>query len=170
KRVAGSAALDRHRGIAPHVPEKHAPGPRALAPLSHRRGPLPRRRAGPRQRPNRSAVIRTQNSLAEQLLRGAERHAAFEALKGRVEEPGGGSSAIPIRGVAGSAGALFLAALARSVKRPFVVIAPDLDRAEAWRDDLEFLLGPDRVVSLPPHDVVPWTSQVATGPVRDDRV
>jgi transcription-repair coupling factor (superfamily II helicase) len=113
-------------------------------------------------------VIRTQDSLAEQLLRGAERHAAFEALKARVEA--GGGAAIPIRGVAGSAGALFLAALARSVKRPFAVIAPDLDRAESWRDDLEFLLGPDRVVSLPPHDVVPWTSQVATGPVRDDRV
>src|SRR5262249_13612851 len=64
----------------------------------------------------------------------------------------------------------FLAALARSAGRPFAVIAPDLDRAEAWRDDLEFLLGPDRVVYLPPHDVVPWSSQVATGPVRDDRI
>jgi len=127
-------------------------------------------------------LIRTADSLAEQLLRGAERHPGFEALKARVEDagaaPGGGSRSgpaaggapVPIRGVAGSAGALFLAALARSVKRPFAVIAPDLDRAEAWRDDLEFLLGPDRVVYLPPHDVVPWSSQVATGPVRDDRV
>ncbi|HXF58986.1 MAG TPA: transcription-repair coupling factor, partial [Candidatus Saccharimonadales bacterium] len=75
-----------------------------------------------------------------------------------------------VRGIAGSAGALFLAALARSRSRPFAVIAPDIDRAEAWRDDLEFLLGPDRVVYLPPHDVVPWSSQVATGPVRDDRI
>ena len=127
-------------------------------------------------------MIRTADSLAEQLLRGAERHPGFEGLKARVEDagaaPGGGSRSgpaaggapVPIRGVAGSAGALFLAALARSVKRPFAVIAPDLDRAEAWRDDLEFLLGPDRVVYLPPHDVVPWSSQVATGPVRDDRV
>jgi transcription-repair coupling factor (superfamily II helicase) len=50
------------------------------------------------------------------------------------------------------------------------VLAPDLDRAQAWREDLEFLLGPERVVYLPPHDVVPWSAQVATGPVRDDRL
>ena len=108
-------------------------------------------------------------SLAEQLLRGAERHPGFDALRARVgAEDGPGP--IPVRGIVGSAGALLLAGLARSVSRPFAVIAPDIDRAEAWRDDLEFLLGPDRVVSLPPHDVVPWSAQVATGPVRDDRI
>ena len=131
-------------------------------------------------------MIRTADSLAEQLLRGAERHPGFEALRARIEEDAGAGAAaaaaarkgaaaadqgsIPIRGVAGSAGALFLAALARWVRRPFAVIAPDIDRAEAWRDDLEFLLGADRVVYLPPHDVVPWSSQVATGPIRDDRM
>ena len=114
-------------------------------------------------------MIQTAYSLAEQLLRGAERHPGFEALSARVSEPSE-SGAIPIRGIAGSAGALFTAALARSARSPIAVIAPDLDRAEAWRDDLEFLLGPDRVVYLPPHDVVPWSSQVATGPVRDDRM
>ncbi len=107
-------------------------------------------------------------SLAEQLLRGAERHPAFDALRSGVAAAP--PAAIPVRGIAGSAGALLLAALARSVARPFAVVAPDLDRAEAWRDDLEFLLGPDRVAYLPPHDVVPWSAQVATGPVRDDRI
>jgi len=108
-------------------------------------------------------------SLAEQLLNAAERHPEFSSLQNRVEgasprEP------IPVRGLAGSAGALFVALLARRTGRPFAVIAPDLDRAEAWRDDLEFLLGADRVVYLPPHDVVPWSTQTPTGPVRDDRV
>ncbi|TMQ56974.1 MAG: transcription-repair coupling factor [Candidatus Eisenbacteria bacterium] len=112
-------------------------------------------------------MIQTASSLAEQLLRAAERHPGFDALRSRVA---GDAAAVPVRGVAGSAGALLLAGLTRSLPRPFAVIAPDLDRAEAWRDDLEFLLGPDRVVYLPPHDVVPWSSQVATGPVRDDRI
>ncbi len=116
-------------------------------------------------------MIKTAYSLAEQLLRGAERHPGFEALRDRLRgAPGAGAGSIPLRGIAGSAGALFLAGLARSIQRPFAVIAPDLDRAEAWRDDLEFLLGPDRVVYLPPHDVVPWSAQVATGPVRDERI
>jgi transcription-repair coupling factor (superfamily II helicase) len=112
-------------------------------------------------------VIKTADSLADQLLAAAERHPGFDELRSRTE---GDAVAVPVRGIAGSAGALLLAGLARSVRRPFAVIAPDLDRAEAWRDDLEFLLGRDRVVSLPPHDVVPWSSQVATGPVRDDRI
>ena len=117
-------------------------------------------------------MIKTAYSLADQLLRAAERHPGFEALRARVGDAGAatGGGPIPVRGIAGSAGALFLAALARSVGRPLAVIAPDLDRAEAWRDDLEFLLGQDRVVYLPPHDVVPWSAQVATGPVRDDRM
>jgi transcription-repair coupling factor (superfamily II helicase) len=114
-------------------------------------------------------VTKTAYSLAEQLLRGVERHPGYDALRVRVASEDG-HGPIPVRGIAGSAGALLLAGLARSVSRPFAVIAPDIDRAEAWRDDLEFLLGPDRVVSLPPHDVVPWSAQVATGPVRDDRI
>ena len=116
-------------------------------------------------------MIKTAYSLAEQLLRGAERHPEFEALRDRIREgPGTRTGPIPVRGIAGSAGALFLAGLKRSIQRPLAVIAPDLDRAEAWRDDLEFLLGPDRAVYLPPHDVVPWSAQVATGPIRDDRI
>ena len=112
-------------------------------------------------------MIRSAPSLVEQLLRGAERHPGYEALRARLAED---AKVIPVRGIAGSAGALFLAALAGAAAQPFAVIAPDLDRAEAWRDDLEFLLGEGRVVYLPPHDVVPWSNQVATGPVRDDRI
>jgi transcription-repair coupling factor (superfamily II helicase) len=112
-------------------------------------------------------VSRTAPSLAEQLLRGAERHPGFESLRARLDAR---AAATPVRGIAGSAGALFLAALARSTPRPFAVIVPDLDRAEAWKDDLEFLLGEGRVAYLPPQDVVPWSAQIATGPVRDDRI
>ncbi|MBI4364858.1 MAG: transcription-repair coupling factor, partial [Candidatus Latescibacteria bacterium] len=109
-------------------------------------------------------------SLAEQLLRATERHPALSAVEARLAEPDLRRGATPLRGVAGSVGALFVALLARSTGRHFAVVAPDLDRAYAWRDDLDFLMGPDRVVFLPPHDVVPWSAQVATGPVRDDRI
>ena len=110
-------------------------------------------------------------SLAEQLLRAAERHPAIALLRSRIaESKPGAEGAVPVRGVAGSAAALSVALLASTTSRPFAVIAPDLDRAEAWRDDLEFFLGEDRVVYFPPHDVVPWSAQVATGPVRDDRL
>jgi transcription-repair coupling factor (superfamily II helicase) len=77
---------------------------------------------------------------------------------------------VRVKGASGSSGALLLAVLAREARRPLAVIAPDLDRAEAWRDDLTFLLGEGRVVYLPPIDVVAWSAQSATGPVRDDRL
>jgi len=79
-------------------------------------------------------------------------------------------AAIRVRGASGSSAALLFAILASDPGRPAAVIAPDIERAEAWRDDLTFLLGEDRVVYVPPLDVVPWSAQFATAPVRDDRL
>ncbi len=115
--------------------------------------------------------------LASRLLDAASEHPAMAALGGRLGEAGragGGAGralrAARVRGAAGSSGPLLFARLARDAARPLAVIVPDLDRAEAWRDDLSFLLGEGRVVYIPPLDVVPWSAQSATAPVRDDRL
>ena len=114
--------------------------------------------------------------LAQRLLAAGARHPVLPALRAALaagaRASGDGAPAARLRGVAGSAAALALALLAREDAggTPLAVVVPDLDRALAWREDLEFLLGIDRVAYLPPHDVVPWSAQVSTGPVRDDRL
>jgi transcription-repair coupling factor (superfamily II helicase) len=116
-------------------------------------------------------VTRTGGALAERLLEAAERHPGIAELREAVVRPrAGGAPPARVRGVAGSAGALALASIARSSGARFVVIAPDLDRAEAWRDDLQFLLGEDGVVYVPPHDVVPWSTQAPSAPVEEERI
>lgn len=117
----------------------------------------------------------TPTPLAARLLAAAKTHPALASLRERVGS--GAAAATParaestrIRGASGSSGALLLAALAEETRRPLAVIAPDLQRAEAWRDDLAFLLGDERVVYVPPLDVVAWSNQHATAPVRDDRL
>ena len=107
--------------------------------------------------------------LARRLVEAAARHPALPAL-GASLAAATRAPHVRVRGAAGSSGALALAALLEQTGRPIAVIAPDIDRAEAWRDDLSFLLGEDRVVYLPPLDVVPWSNQLATAPVRDDRL
>ena len=108
-------------------------------------------------------------ALAERLLASAENLPAVVVLRERLAAS---PSAAPVRvrGASGSSAALLLAALAKTPGRAAAVIVPDIERAEAWRDDLAFLLGDDRVVYLPPLDVVPWSAQTATAPVRDDRL
>jgi len=109
--------------------------------------------------------------LAERLLEAGGRHPALEPLRDAIAAAHADPArAVSLQGASGSAGALALGCLLSDGAAPFAVVAPDLDRAHSWRDDLEFLLGAERVVFLPPPDVVPWTSQVATGPVRDDRL
>ena len=107
-------------------------------------------------------------SLAERLLDAAEKLPALATLRERLDNAE--HRAARLRGASGSSASLLLAALTRVTGRPAAVVAPDIERAEAWRDDLTFLLGDDRVVYLPPLDVVPWTAQTATAPVRDDRL
>src|SRR5688572_12029891 len=117
------------------------------------------------------------SAVAERLLEAGESHPAVRELEERLGAASGDGSrdagarpAVRLRGVAGGSGALVAALLARRPGAPLAIIAPDLDRAEAWRDDLSFLLGADRVVFLPTLDTVPWTTQVATAPVREDRL
>ena len=111
------------------------------------------------------------SGLAGRLLEAAGRHPAARQLIERIGRTDAVTPALArIRGATGSSGALFLAHIAHVTNRAFAVVAPDIERAEAWRDDLAFLLGEDRVVYLPPLDVVSWSGQTATGPIRDDRI
>ena len=114
-----------------------------------------------------TAELEAPTPLASRLLDAGAAHPAVSALADRLAASG---AAARLRGAAGSAGALVAALLLGRLKAPLAVIAPDLDRAEAWRDDLSFLLGADRVVFLPPLDTVPWSAQGATLPVREDRL
>jgi transcription-repair coupling factor (superfamily II helicase) len=106
------------------------------------------------------------SEVAARLLEAGAVHPALQDLAGRLAAAPEGTL-VRLRGVVGSAGALVAALLAG---RPLAIIAPDLDRAEAWRDDLSFLLGPERVVFISPLDTVSWSSQTATAPVREDRL
>ncbi|HEV8128695.1 MAG TPA: transcription-repair coupling factor [Candidatus Eisenbacteria bacterium] len=115
------------------------------------------------------------SEVAARLLEAGSTHPALRDFSARLAAAPEGTP-LRLRGVAGSAGALVAALMARSgadagrPSPPLAIIAPDLDRAEAWRDDLSFLLGPDHVVFIPPLDTVAWSSQTATAPVREDRL
>jgi transcription-repair coupling factor (superfamily II helicase) len=116
-------------------------------------------------------------SIAPRLLDAVASHPATGRLVARAREeavrhPGDGAArpAIRVRGSAGSLSAILASHLAREGGIPLAIVAPDLDRAEAWRDDLAAFLGPNGVVYLPPLDVVPWSHQTPTPPVRDERL
>src|SRR5512138_3184487 len=89
--------------------------------------------------------------VAARLLEAGETHPRVRELAEKLDQAAAGAS-IRLRGVAGSSGALVASLLARRPGTRLAVIAPDLDRAEGWHDDLCFFLGPDRVVYIPPHD------------------
>ncbi len=113
--------------------------------------------------------------LHARLLETVATHPATAALveRARAESkaaPGVPRAAVRVRGMAGSLSAILTTLLAREAGVPVAVVTPDLDRAESWRDDLASFLGPDRVVYLPPLDVVPWSHQTPTAPVRDERL
>ncbi|HEY6573202.1 MAG TPA: transcription-repair coupling factor [Candidatus Eisenbacteria bacterium] len=113
--------------------------------------------------------------LHARLLEAVATHPATPALleraKGEAATGGGVPRAgVRVRGTAGSVAAILTSLLARESGFPVAVVTPDLDRAESWRDDLAAFLGPDRVVYLPPLDVVPWSHQTPTAPVRDERL
>jgi len=116
-------------------------------------------------------------TLASRLLQAVVSHPATGDLMARARAEAatdrgerGDRPAIRVRGSAGSLNAILAAVLAGQGTVPMAVVAPDLDRAEAWRDDLAAFLGPNGVVYLPPLDVVPWSHQTPTSPVRDERL
>ena len=113
--------------------------------------------------------------LHARLLEAVAGHPATPKLLDRARAEAALGAGIPragvrVRGTAGSVAAILTSLLARESGSPVAVITPDLDRAESWRDDLAAFLGPDRVVYLPPLDVVPWSHQTPTSPVRDERL
>jgi transcription-repair coupling factor (superfamily II helicase) len=113
--------------------------------------------------------------LHARLLEAVAAHPSTAALLDRARaeskrEDARPRGAIRVRGMAGSLSAILTTLLAKEAGVPVAILTPDLDRAESWRDDLAAFLGPDRVVYLPPLDVVPWSHQTPTAPVRDERL
>jgi len=113
--------------------------------------------------------------LHARLLESVAAHPATTRLLDRAKTEAAAPAGLPragvrVRGTAGSVAAILTSLLARESGLPIAVLTPDLDRAESWRDDLAAFLGPDRVVYLPPLDVVPWSHQTPTAPVRDERL
>ncbi|HEU4724508.1 MAG TPA: transcription-repair coupling factor [Candidatus Eisenbacteria bacterium] len=113
--------------------------------------------------------------LHARLLGAVAGHPATPKLLDRARAEAALGAGVPragvrVRGTAGSVAAILASLLAKESGSPVAVITPDLDRAESWRDDLAAFLGPDRVVYLPPLDVVPWSHQTPTSPVRDERL
>jgi len=117
----------------------------------------------------------TGNSLHARLIEAVAAHPATATLLARARTeaaagPGVPRTGVRVRGTAGSVATILTSILARESGLPVAVVTPDLDRAESWRDDLAAFLGPDRVVFLPPLDIVPWSHQTPTAPVRDERL
>jgi transcription-repair coupling factor (superfamily II helicase) len=118
--------------------------------------------------------LRTEG-LHARLLEAVASHPATPNLLARARAeaaagPGVPRAGVRVRGTAGSVAAILTSILARESGLPIAVVTPDLDRAESWRDDLAAFLGPDRVVYLPPLDIVSWSHQTPTAPVRDERL
>jgi transcription-repair coupling factor (superfamily II helicase) len=110
---------------------------------------------------SRVAEPRERPSLApthEQLLDAASRLPAFAPLVAFLRE--GQEAGVPrtegVRGLAASAPAWLVAALARAVGGTFVWIAPDGERAEELREDLEYFLGKARVLPFPEPETRPY--------------
>ncbi len=88
------------------------------------------------------------------LLGSIRRQPQYGELRGRLPVPG---SALGIAGLAGSAPALVVAALAEDEpNRLWVVVAPDPPAAEAVHADLEALLNPGRAAYYPQRETLPY--------------
>jgi transcription-repair coupling factor (superfamily II helicase) len=102
-------------------------------------------------------------TFPEELFRALDDLPAFREL---VAAAAGATARLHIHKLTGSARTLFAAALHRKTGRPLLYVAPDAERVDAARDDLEFWLGPDAVACFAEHDQSPYgDSSVAVEPV-----
>jgi transcription-repair coupling factor len=75
-----------------------------------------------------------------------------------------------VTGLAGATRALYAAALCGELRAPVLVVAADVEEAEAFRDDLSFLLEPDSPVYFPPRDVPPFSDRPTHALVESQRI
>ncbi|MGH7729792.1 MAG: transcription-repair coupling factor, partial [Candidatus Eiseniibacteriota bacterium] len=96
--------------------------------------------------------------LADSLLDDAgqlpEAHELAAALKSAPAGPG--AVRIAVRGLAGSSRALLTAWLQRAAGRTVLYLVPPGDAFEEARDDLEYFLGPGRLLVFPDPETLPY--------------
>lgn len=83
----------------------------------------------------------------------ARKTAHSPSFKQVLERLSGGSRDTLVHGLPSTLGAFLLTAVQRQLNRQILVVAADENRAEAWRDDLTAIAGPDVVHYLPAWDV-----------------
>jgi transcription-repair coupling factor (superfamily II helicase) len=106
--------------------------------------------ASPRERP-------TAAPTHEQLLAAASRLSAFAPLVERLRAGRAGEPVeLGVRGLAASAPAWLVAALARALGGTFVWIVGEGERAEELREDLEYFLGKAAVLPFPEPETLPY--------------
>ena len=91
------------------------------------------------------------------------RLAGLPSVAGLIEKLDGAAAGAGRRAhvhkLTGSSRTLMAATLHEKTKRPILYVAPDGERAEAARDDLEFWLDRERVVFFAEHDQPPYDTQ-----------
>ena len=98
------------------------------------------------------------DTLAESLLAGLDRlPEARELAAALAPAPGGaGATRIAVRGLSGSARAFLCAWLPRASSRAVLYLVPPGDPFEEARDDLEYFLGPGRLLAFPDPETLPY--------------
>ena len=102
------------------------------------------------------------------LLAESGRSATLAELLALLREPRGLRPAV--RGLSGSARALVVAHIFRELGRPLVIVVPEQEAAEALRDDLEALLGPESVLHLPEFETSPYDIRSPHHAILDARL
>ena len=85
----------------------------------------------------------------DHIARKTAQTAPFRETVSRLQ---GGQTPVLLHGLTDTLAAFLLAHVQRSVERPLLVVAPDEDRAERWRDDLLAVLGDEIVHYFPAWD------------------
>src|SRR5262245_54656308 len=98
------------------------------------------------------------DTLAEAMLDDADRLPEARELAEALRTAGTGEGAprLAVRGLAGSSRAFLTAWLARATGRAVLYLVPPGDAFEEARDDLEYFLGPGRLLAFPDPETLPY--------------
>src|SRR5262249_25771805 len=98
------------------------------------------------------------DTLAEAMLDDADRLPEARELADVLRSAGAGDGAprVAVRGLSGSSRAFLTAWLARATGRPVLYLVPPGDPFEEARDDLEYFVGPGRLLAFPDPETLPY--------------
>src|SRR5262245_55799780 len=114
--------------------------------------------AGHVNRTERMPETYLKDPLAESLLDDlGQLPEARELLAALQSAPAGnGATRLAVRGLAGSSRAFLTAWLQRATGRTLLYLVPSGDAFEEARDDLEYFLGPGRLLAFPAPETLPY--------------